>query len=265
MNDLQAAFADAIEHLELPDVDLTPAVLDRIATDRATSDRTAGASPAAEPGSRIRRAVLVGVVAVAVLGVTLAVTPAGQAVADWFGIGSTAFEIDDPGAVEEDGSGGADSSTLDLGQPVLPIPDVVPIESLGPPNAVFDHARRGRTYVWNTGTGSEIRLSARSTTGSTLAIKSLASADDVEFLTVEVPNEPGVPRPYPGVWIGAPHTLSYPVEGLDLELIVDAGPVLIWVNVDDDVELRLEGATGKADAVALAAEVTEGTELLPPG
>ena len=105
-------------------------------------------------------------------------------------------------------------------------------------------------------------LSARSTTTSTWAVKSLAAEDDVEFFTLSVPNDPFAPRSLVAAWVGAPHKLSYPVEGLDLELSVDAGPVLIWV--DDDVELRLEGA-GRDEAVRLAVEASEGTELLPAG
>lgn len=288
MNDLQAPFVDAIDHLDLPDIDLTAAVLDRInADDLDADDRDPDPDPHPDPdpdvdgredgdgssSSSTWLPALLGAAAMAAVGLIVATTPVGEAVADWFGIGSTAFEIEEPD--DNSGAGGADGlgdagdadrdATPDLGRQVLPVPDIVPIESLGRPDAVFDDSRRGRTFVWDTGDGSRLRLSARSTAESTLAIKSLASADDVEFLTVHVPNEPGVARPYPAVWVGAPHTLSFPVDGLDLELTVDAGPVLIWVNDDDGVELRLEGAGGRDEAVGYASQVSEGTELLPPG
>ena len=154
------------------------------------------------------------------------------------------------------------SSTPDLGEPVVPTPDIVPIRSLGRPDAVYDHPRRGRTYVWDRWT-EPLVLSARSTATSTWAVKSLAAEDDVEFFTLSVPNEPFAPRSLVAAWVGAPHKLSYPVEGLDLELSVDAGPVLIWV--DGDVELRLEGAAGRDEAVGLAVETLEGTKLIPAG
>lgn len=283
MNDLQEVFVDAVEHLELPDVDLTAAVLDRISTDAVDSHPNGGVTEAASPAMvtdpdvGIGRVAMAGAALLVALGLILVVTPAGRAVADWFGIGATVFEVDEPEVGEnpelgenpeagENSAGDADgASTLDLGRHIQPTPDVVPIESLGQPDAVFDDPRRGRTYVWNTVTGGQLRLSVRSTTESTIAVKSLASADDVEFLTVEMPTESGVSRPFSGVWVGAPHTLSYPVEGLDLELTLDAGPVLIWVNADDDIEFRLEGAATKDEAVGLANEILAGTELLPPG
>ncbi len=262
MNNLEEAFADVIENLDLPEVDLTSAVLDGIESgpDAGVGSSAPAATTGAVSGTGPSRWMVMAAAATVVfaVGLALATTTAGRTVAAWFGIGATAFEVDEPG----ESVGAVETG---FGAAVEPVPDVVPIESLGRPDAVFDDVRRGRTYLWTAEDGGELRLSARSSAGSTLAIKSLASADDVEFLTVEVPNEPGVPRPYPGVWIGAPHTLSYPVDGLDLELIVDAGPVLIWVNVDDDVELRLEGAEGKAEALRYATQISEGTELLPPG
>lgn len=268
MNDLKEAFVDAVEHLDLPDVDVTAAVLDRISTgdvDPLGSHPDDGAPAATSPdaSARIGRPALVGAALVLALGLILAVTPAGRAVADWFGIGATVFEVDDSDA-DEKGSGGADdASTADLGRRIQPAPDIVPIESLGQPDAVFDDPRRGRTYVWDDGGGQALRLSVRSTDTSSWAVKSLAAEDDVELFTLEVPNEPFAPRSLMAAWVGAPHTLTYPVEGLDLELRVDAGPVLIWV--EDSVELRFEGAVGKDEAVGYAIETLEGTELLPPG
>ncbi len=261
MNDLQEAFVDVIEHLDLPATDLVAGVLDSLES-AEPSDAPGGELRPDADGRRLAPA-LAAALAVAVVALVAVATPVGQAVADWFGIGATAFEVDTDPDRRSPSTTESSSLGIDLGEQVVPTPSIVPIESLGPADAVFDDPRRGRTFVWGDGPGAPLRLSARSITTSTLAIKSLAAEEDVEFVTIVAPNEPFVDRPLPGVWIGAPHTLSYPVEGLDLELTVDAGPVLIWV--DGDVELRLEGTAGQAEAMTLAAETVEGTELLPAG
>lgn len=273
MNDLQDPFVDVIEHLDLPDVDLVPAVLERLAADEAAETGTGDGQR-----SSSWLPALVGAAAVLAVGLIVVITPVGQAVADWFGIGATVFEVDDSNGEDlgiQDGPGDTASEPAEttastavsadsLGVPVEPVPDIVPIESLGRPDAVFDDARRGRTFVWNdNGTGSVLRLSVRSTFKPAWSVKSLASESDVEFLTVEVPVADGLTRPEPGVWISAPHKLTYPVDGLDLELTIDSGPVLLWVH--DDIEFRLEGAGDKAEALTLAAQTRPGTELLPAG
>ena len=114
MNDLQEAFVDVIDHLDLPEVDLTPAVLARIAQEPID-----GARDEVEPGGpgiRTRGAMLVGVALVVALGLVMATTPAGRAVADWFGIGTTAFEVDESGD-DESGAATTELATPDLGEP----------------------------------------------------------------------------------------------------------------------------------------------------
>lgn len=268
MNDLRDSFVDVIGELDLPEGDLVPGVLDRI-------DPTVRLEAPRERGRLLP--VLAGLAAVLVILLTAVATPVGDAVADWFGIGATTIEVDpdadpvlDRDEAETDGedsSSSEESTFVDLGERVVPVPDVSPIESLGGPDAVFDDPRRGRTYVWDrssgSGSDSALRLSVRSTFEPAWSVKSLASEEDVEFLTVNVATSDGLSRPEPGVWISAPHRLTYPVDGLDLELTIDAGPVLLWVH--DDIEFRLEGAVDKTEAATLAEQTVPGTDLLPAG
>ncbi len=251
MNDLSTTFVDVIDRLHLPEVDLTPGVLDHI-----TAETAAPAGPASpQPRSWWNRPVVAAAV-VLLLGLVVVTTPVGQAVADWFGIGATRFEIDP--TVEDNGASGGTvgSNAVPGGVPADPDPDIRPIESLGRPTAVLDHRQRGRIYLWEGDDGESLSLSVRQVDNSIQSIKSLAGADDVEFLAVERADG----RELFGVWVGAPHELSYPIEGLDVELSVDSGPVLIWL--DGDVELRLEGPADRSEALTLAAEITDGTSLL---
>lgn len=277
MSNLEQNFVAVIDNLDLPDVDLVDDVLDQIA---ATNAR-AGNSPDNSRRADRRRRMLVAVAATAalVMALTLTVTPVGEAVANWFGIGATAFDVDDrhdggaadtaPPPTEADGDSTPGSNQSDpvppppslsedaLGDPVEPMPAVTAVASLGPPDAVFDHAGRGRSFLWRDVDGSPVVLSARRTE-SVLSTKTLAAADQVEFLSIRT--EPDEQPPMPAVWISEPHELNVAVDGMNLELAFSAGPVLIWI--DNDVELRLEGVADKGRALALAAETTRGTQLL---
>ncbi len=251
--DLESRFVDVMSRLDLPETDMVADVLGRINDGNE-------AQPTEPVGRCLPRLTLTAAAAAAVLAVGLAAfTPVGPAVADWFGIGATGFEVDG-GTDRTDGTDSGEGGTNDFAAaPGAPLPDFAPIESLGRPDNVVDHPQRGRTYIWDDGAGNQVHLSARIADGSILSVKSLAAAEDVEFVTISPAHQSPSEDQLPGVWIGAPHELRFPVDGLDLELTVDSGPVLIWV--DDDVELRLEGAPGKAEALTWAAETVEGTRL----
>ncbi|MDH3293237.1 MAG: hypothetical protein OER95_02825 [Acidimicrobiia bacterium] len=257
MDPVAATFVAVIDRLDLPDVNLVDDVLERLvefgvqAGDGGRHNRF---------GWGLRLAAVV-VVLVATLTV-LVMSPVGEAVADWLGIGATGIVIEEGRETGSRDESSPSTGEGHLGRLVVPRPAGTPIPSLGPPDAVHDHPFRGRSYLWQHVVGRRVVLSARPT-DSPLSLKSLAAADDVEFLNVD--RQPGAAseRTMVGVWIDAPHQLSLPVEGLDLDLTLVAGPVLIWV--DGKVELRLEGANDRQQALALAAEIVDGTSLTPGG
>jgi len=289
MNQLETDFVDVIDGLDLPDVDLASAVIERI--DRAEND-IALVRPG---GTRDRRAAWFGAqptglsavaAAVALIVLTaaavLALTPAGQAVADWLGIGSTGVEIidgtgdgdaDDGESGVQPGSnndGGADQLSIDTDSLGDEVRDSAadPISSVGPPEAVFDDSRRGRSYYWQPEAGAALLLSVRSTKAA-LAIKSVVGAEGVEFLTLGADESDDSAEGLPALWIGDPHGLRYPGDEVDLnlEMTLLSGPVLIWL--DAEVEYRLEGVADRTTATDLAREVMagveKGTELVGPG
>ncbi len=288
MTSIEDRFVRTVADLDLPDGDLVEPVLRALAADEA-SRSSAVRGPASKwgrlsaPGPGLMAAA---VVVVVVVGLVLAVSPAGRAVAGWLGVGATAVEVEverspdggtgigagsgtEDGTDTEDESGPIDGDELGqdgpeqdlersieaLGSAVAPDPSVLPIPSLGPPQRVFDHAVRGRSYVWDdTVAEGPVLLSVREVDGAELAVKSVAGEVGVELVTVES----GV-GPVAGLWIDGDHRLAVGSGALP----VAAGKVLLWEV--EGIELRLEGDLGLQAVLDLAGTVETGTELLSPG
>ena len=232
MTKLSDAFADAIDHIEVPERDLVGSVLDEIGGTRA--------------GHR-RLMLTIAAAVVVVVGFALVVEPARTAVADWLGIGATGVER--VPALDE-GEGGSPPISLgdlvDLGAGIDPLP------SLGLPDAVFDEPNgvgRGRHYSWPT---AGVILSVRTTDGPQ-DWKSVAADQSVELVTVQF--EDGAT---PGLWIPARHELAR--AGRDEAMTAER--VLLWVGPANDVQFRLETDRGLSATLELAADVKGGVELL---
>ncbi len=232
MTKLSNAFADAIDHIEVPERDLVESVLDEIGGTHAGHRRLMLALAAA---------------VVVVVGFVVVAEPARTAVADWLGIGATGVER--VPALNEGESG---SPPVSLGDPVDLGAGLDPLPSLGLPEAVFDEPSgvgRGRHYSWPT---AGVVLSVRTTDGPQ-DWKSVAADQSVELVTVRF--ERGST---PGLWIPARHELAR--AGRDE--VVTAERVLLWVGPANGVQYRLETDRGLSVALDLAAEVQGGVELL---
>ncbi len=246
MTTLEERFVDAVDRLELPEVDLAPAVLAEIV----------GGGPRQVDWTR-RLAVAAAVALLAGVAATLAIEPAREAVADWLGIGATEVEVDPDGT---DPSGLPPSATLDLGEPASV--DLDPLPPLGPPDTASDLATaRGRRFSWPAGpdlpplAGTQVGavLSVRTIDGAVDA-KALLSDELIESVVVVVDGTEAS-----GLWIGAEHEyLSADAVGPAL-----AQQVLIWLA--DGVQFRLEADLPLVEMIRLAEAVSGGTDLLQPG
>ncbi len=245
MTSLEERFVDAVDHLELPEVDLSPGVLAQLDGGRHRTDWPR------------RLAIAAAVALLAAAAATLAIEPAREAVADWLGIGATKVEID-PG-----GSGPADlppSATLDPGQPSDVALD--PLPPLDPPDTTSDlRTGRGRRFGWSAGPdlpplgGTEVGavLSVRTVDGA-LDMKSLFGDELIQDVLLDVDGSP-----ISALWIGASH------EYLAADAVgpAVAEQVLLWVV--GDVQFRLEADLALDEMIRLAEAVTGGTDLLQPG
>jgi hypothetical protein len=240
---LETRISEAIDALDVPDVDLGEAVLARLQVDPSKHRRS----------QRPAYAAALPVLALSVLAVLL-IAPARDAVAGWLGIGATEIrQVDDieiPEELSVDSLGTLASTVATAELAVDPIPP------LGPPMRVFDDADRGRSYTWRPtvehpsigDTDVAIVLSVRQA-DRVLSFK-LAGAD------VEVVN---LADGTLALWVGGVHPLVQ--EGSSRPIA--ANQVLLWAS--EGLEYRLESALQKEDVVALADHVEEGTDLLAPG
>lgn len=169
--------------------------------------------------------------AVLVLVAVLAVEPSREALADWFGLGSTSV-------VRTDGAVAVGSGRLDDDSPeVVAEPEVAltaehPLLRGSP--EILEPPEGGTIYRWSDG---EITLWARRVGVSTTKI--VLPGEVIESLPEVGGGE--------GLWIAVDHTL------VTSERIVGADRVLLWVL--GDVELRLEADISQNDAVAIARSV----------
>ncbi len=232
MTTLSDAFADVIDHLDVPERDLVASVLDEIG----------------ETHTGQRRLMLALAAAVfVVLGFIVAVEPTRTAVADWLGIGATGVErVPAPVEVE------TGSPPVSLGDPVDLPAELDPIPLLGLPEAVFNEPNgvgRGRHYSWP---AASVVLSVRTTAGPQ-DWKSVGADQSVELVTVEFGG-----NQTPGLWIPTQHELARAGR----EYAVTAERVLIWVGPANDIQYRLETDGGLSATLELAMQVQGGVELL---
>jgi hypothetical protein len=222
---LARVLASVGDHLVVPEVD--------DAWSPASSGRRRGG----------RRAV--GAVAAAVLGVTVAggvgITPVREAVADWFGLGSTGFERVAPGGADPTGL-----PPLEAGLPIVsrtdaeavlgrPLPHLDPSRlGLGDPERIALPPEGGVLLGWDRGATS---LWVR-TTEDPAATRMRKLLDDSDAV-----------QPVAGLGEGAvsvtgDHVLATPHRR------VAAGSVVLWI--DEGIEFRLESDLGVDAMVSIA-------------
>lgn len=256
---LEARFVAAVDELELPETNLLDGVLAQV---------KARPAPITQIGRRqYRRAVAA--IAACLVAVCLAVTPVRDAVAGWFGIGATTVVVDpqlDADQLVEDverGEGGG----LDAGHDTSSDSQFSPIPSLGRPSLVLDHPEvQGRTFGWTA--APDFPPLAGSQLGVVLYVRPVAGIVESKQLPVEGPVVEPVDVRVPhsgsdvavsGLWFDGPHQSIRAASPSP----VFADRVLLWVN--GGVQYRLEADRGLEPMLELAAEIEEGTELLPPG
>jgi hypothetical protein len=201
----------------------------------------------------------------------IAVTPARDAVARWFGIGSTQIEIVPTTAPGQDAAG---TSAAEPGEAnintVVGATDVLeivqsnadPIPALGLPETAFDgSAGRGRSYVW--AATDDLLALPGSDLGLVLSVRLTDGVLDGKRVVVDVAIENvliGSPTgPIRAIWIAGSH--DYLAAGT--ERAVTAERVLLWEV--DGLQYRLESRLTLDASVELAQLVVGGTELLQPG
>ena len=257
---LEERFAATIDELELPEADLVTAVMTRVVEPRRTAPRP-------------RRLAIVGVVAVIVIGLTLAIEPAREAVANRLGLGATKVEVIPTGELSSglpsNATTAPDSSSSTAGDVTstanADAPDPLasdPIHELGPPSG-FDDAGlgRGRRFTWPAGPrldplgDSDVGaiLSVRIAEGE-LDLKRLLGDAELEFVLLDIGSVP-----INAMWIGAEH--EYIAAGSEGPVLSDK--VLIWVV--DGLQYRLEANLPRDEMIELAEGTEGGTDLLRPG
>ncbi len=259
---LQERFVATLDELELPEADLvTPVMLSVVEERRGSVPR---------PRMAIGFALVILVVAL-----ILAIEPTREAVADFFGIGTTRVEIvpeedlsaDLPGNAEltattQRSTLTADSSEANTIDGTEPAVDADPIPMLGSPVEVADlGVARGRRYTWpadedlpplgDTETG--LILSVRRAEGP-LDVKRVASEAELVMVSIDYAGVPTV-----GLWIGSDHEL---ITAGSTEPVLSE-QVLLWAA--DGIQYRLEGDLPVDRMQQLAQSVEGGTDLLQPG
>lgn len=235
---LETQFIDAIEDLDLPDVDVSAAVLNEI----TATVPTRGAST----GWLLRAAAIVVLASAALI---VVVEPTRTVVARWLGIGATTVEID-PNVQPE----------------TAPPPNIVvgaetdsamwnPIPLLGQPTSVSTSGTGTSTYFWAAGggwasftdDGVGVSLSVRGVAGAP-SLKIASGEEDVQH--VEIDTETSTIF---GLWVGADHLL---VSEPDAPA-VRAARVLLWEQ--EGRQFRLESNGDLGDVVALAESIDVAT------
>ncbi len=276
---LGSSVATAIGELDLPETDLVARVLDELAVDAAN---TTARSPRSgwgfgslgdSLGQRRPALALAGSVLMVALAL-LVLEPARSAVADILGFGATRIEQSpDPSTTPTasdplqtaDSESDSEPESGSEANPAAAVDGPNPIPSLGTPSVEDGTTGRRRQYSWPASerfpaldTGSDtaepgVILEVRTVTGPP-DTKSLGGQPGTEFLTVTVESGEVL-----ALWIPDDH-LRTPVEGADAAPV---GPTLLWTI--DDLQFRLEADIDRDQAIALAAEVRGGTELLGAG
>lgn len=270
MMSLHDRFVATLDDLDLPATDVAELVL----TELSDADRSVRLTH--PTSTRSRRTLLAMAAALVVIMCIAAITPARDAVARWFGIGSTKIEVVPPGAIDTTTprvdvattvattSVATSSETTSSGTRATgdQLPGIKPFSALDSPVAVIDDgAGRGRSYIWTATT--ELPALGETDTGLTLSVrlatndldlKRVGSDVGVEFVTIDLSDGPVI-----GLWIDGTHELI----AAGTERVVLAERVLLWES--GGVQFRLESALSRDDAVELAASIRGGTDLLRPG
>jgi hypothetical protein len=227
---LALVLASVGEHLVVPDVDVVP----------APGDRGLRRSPGARTARR--RVVAAAIAAGVGLGVGAGVAPVREAVADWFGLGSTGFERvapEDADAADPHGlpplDAGLHSVSESAAESVLgrPLPSFAGT-TLGEPDRIVLPPESGVLLVWEKDATS-LWIKSNEDPAYVLVDKLLDSYDTVEPL-----DDLGEGA----VFVEGDHVLATPYRR------VAAGTVVLWV--DDGLELRLESDRPVDDLVTTA-------------
>jgi hypothetical protein len=228
--ELGARLHDLSAQLDRPDVDLVGAVLARVETGGAASRRR----------SRGARLAVAAVVVLAVLAAALAIEPSREALAHWFGIGSTIIRrvpaSDLPSA----------PTRPDLGREEPVPPGDAPLPALGPPEARYTQAPDVRSYVWPA--GADLPALAGSDLGAVLSVRPSDGVPVTKLVPVGDPAEAVSVGGVPALWIPGDHVLL----GSD-GTPTKAQRVLLWVV--GGRQYRLETNVDRDRALALAATV----------
>jgi hypothetical protein len=228
--ELGARLHDLSARLDLPEADLVDGVLARIEAGAAAPRRS----------RRGARLAVAAAVAVAVLAAALAIEPSRQALADWFGIGSTIIrrvpETDLP----------APRTRPDLGREEPVRPGDAPLPALGPPAAAYRRGADVRSYAW--AASPDLPALAGSDLGAVLGVRPAEGVPVTKLVPTGDPVEGVSVGGVLGLWIPGDHVLLGP-DGTPTK----AERVLLWVK--DGREYRLEANIDRDRAVALAEKV----------
>ena len=231
---LETQFVDAIEDLDLPDLDVSAAVLDEI----PTAVPTGGAST----GWVLRAAAIV-VLACATL--IVVVEPARTAVARWLGIGATTVEIDpdvQPGAAPPPSMAiGAETDSA-VWNPIPLLDQPISVSTAGAGTAMYFWAA-GDGWVSFTDDGIGVSLSVRPVAGAP-SLKIASGEEDVR--PVEIGTEASMIF---GLWVGADYLLVSEPDAPALR----AARVLLWER--EGRQFRLESNGDLDDVVELAESI----------
>lgn len=228
---LEARLEALASELDLPDADLSDAVLDQLVE-----------LPPAQRGGH-RRLLIAAAIGVAIVIGTLAVAPAREAVASWLGIGSTSIRRV-PG--EELPEGGSPQ----LGAEVPLSPGGSPLPALGEPEKAFRDERGVTSYVWSA--TADLPELGRTGWGAILSVRDAGTAPgDMKLLALDDQVVAVDIGRVTGLWIPGEHIVT--ASGREPAI---AHHVLLWM--DGRQEYRLETELPLEEAVDLAASV-EGT------
>lgn len=287
MTDVEQAIAATIDELDLPESDLVGRVLAELseAPTTTTGRLTEGGwrLPALGRGFGPPRpaVALAGSFLLVVLAL-LVLEPARSAVADILGFGATRIEQgSDSSIAPRPTTSSTSANPATSTNPAISATPATsassldpenlgaenganPIPSLGAPSITDGTIGARRRYLWPSserfpalgGSNAGVILEVRTVSGPA-DLKSLGGQPGVEFVTIDVESGEVL-----ALWIPADHQRTLNEESERSEA-VDVGPTLTWTV--EDLQYRLEADISKAQVVALAAEVTGGTELLATG
>lgn len=243
--------------LELPDFELTDAVLARLVDDPVPADRRWSSRPMAVLDWLRRRwraavAVLIGGMIVVGAG-----TPVGAAVARWFGIGGVVIDVAAPNSTGQatpkppvssagTSASAASAMTLDRAAASVGFAPLLPTE-LGAPDQIevsADH--RVLSLLWTSGPDGPLRLDEFAGSPSPVFYKQYAG----EVQIVEVAGEEAI-------WLPNPHELIYvdADQREHTESARTAAQTLVWLH--GTLTLRLEGGLTKGRALQIAETAIE--------